>query len=120
MYNLGEIEMRFARIIWQNEPISSGALVEKCKEQLNWKKSTTYTVIRKLCERGIFKSEGGVLTSLVSEQQYSAMRSEQFVEEEFFGSLPGFLTAFSSRKKLSDREIEQIRAIIDAHEEGKI
>ena len=114
---LGIIEAKFADIIWANEPLSSGELVKKCAEELDWKKSTTYTVLKKLCERGIFQNTEGVVTSLISKQEYCAMQSEQFVEETFGGSLPAFLAAFSKRKKLSPKELEEILGMIDSYGE---
>lgn len=110
---LGVVESHFADIIWQNEPLSSGELVKLCEAELKWKKPTTYTVLRKLCERGIFQNQDGQVTSLISRQEFYAMQSERFVEETFEGSLPAFLAAFSSRKKLSEKEIAQIQQIID-------
>ena len=117
-YRLGAVERRFADLIWQNEPISSGQLVKLCQQELQWKKPTTYTVLRKLCERGIFQNEEGQVTSRISRQEFYAMQSEQFVEEAFDGSLPAFLAAFTTRKSLSAEEVAQIRRMIDAYEEG--
>ncbi len=114
---LGVVETKFAEIIWENEPLNSGELVRLCEERLNWKKSTTYTVLKKLCDRGLFKNEKSIVTSLVSKEEYSAIQSEQFVDETFDGSLPAFIAAFSKRKKLSEREIEQIRDMIDRYGE---
>ena len=111
-YTLGVVETKFAEIIWGNEPLPSGQLVKLCETELNWKKPTTYTVLRKLCERGIFKNEDGMVSSLISEQDYYAMQSEKFVEETFSGSLPGFLAAFTTRKKLTEKEIEELERII--------
>ncbi len=111
-YRLGEIEKRFADIIWSREPLTSGKLVELCSEELNWKKSTTYTVLKRVCERGLFQNEGGVVTSLVSKEEFYAKQSEKFVEETFSGSLPGFLAAFTTRKKLTEKEIEELERII--------
>lgn len=110
---LGVVETHFAEIIWANEPLSSGDLVKLCTEELGWKKSTTYTVLKKLCERGLFQNQEGTVSSLISKQEFQAMQSEQFVEETFKGSLPQFLAAFSSRKKLSDKEIAEIQRIIE-------
>lgn len=112
-YRLGEIETRFADLIWENEPLPSGELVKLAEAELSWKKSTTYTILRRLCERGIFQNDGGTVTSLISKQEFNAAQSERFVEETFKGSLPTFIAAFTKRKKLSDREIEEIRKIID-------
>ncbi len=111
-YRLAEIEMRFAEIIWKNEPLSSGELVKLCEKELNWKKSTTYTILRRLCERGLFRNEGGKVVSLVSREEFFALQSEKFVEDTFQGSLPKFLLAFVRRKKLSEQEVQELLAII--------
>lgn len=113
---LGAVEARFADLIWQNEPLASGALVRLCEEELDWKKSTTYTVLKKLCDRGIFRNEGGEVASLVSREDFYAMQSERFVAESFDGSLPAFIAAFSSRKALTAQEIAEIRRMIDGME----
>ena len=110
---LGAIEARFADLIWQNEPISSGELVKLCQQELAWKKPTTYTVLRRLCERGLFQNENSVVTSCLSRQEFYARQSEKFVEETFDGSLPAFLAAFGSRKKLDEEEINQLQQLID-------
>ena len=112
-FKLGAVESRFADLIWQNEPITSGNLVKLAKDTLNWQKSTTYTVLKRLCERGIFRNENGTVTSLLSKEDFYAVQSEQFVEETFSGSLPAFLAAFTSRKKLSEEEIAELQALID-------
>lgn len=112
-YKLGAIEMRFADIIWQNEPLTSGELVKLCEKELDWKKSTTYTILHRVCERELFQNEGGIVTSLVSKEEFLAGQSEKFVEDTFHGSLPKFLAAFTKRKKLSDKEIEELQKIID-------
>ena len=109
---MGAIESRFADIIWQREPISSTELVKLALQELGWKKSTTYTVLRRLCERGIFQNQDGAVTSLISKQDFYAVQSEQFVEETFSGSLPAFLTAFTTRKKLSEDEITELENLI--------
>ena len=109
---LGAIEARFADIIWKNEPISSGELVKICIKELSWKKSTTYTVLRKLCERGIFQNIDGMVSSVISRDDFYAVWSEEFVQETFKGSLPAFLTAFTSRKKLSEQEIFELEQLI--------
>ena len=114
-YKLGTVESRFADIIWSREPLPSRELVALCQKELNWKKPTTYTVLRKLCERGIFQNEGGMVSSIISRQDFYAMQSEKFVEETFEGSLPAFLAAFTTRKTLSSEEIEQIRKLIDSY-----
>lgn len=110
---LGVVEAKFADIIWQNEPLTSGELVKLCSEELNWKKSTSYTVLKKLCDRGIFKNERSVVTSLISKEDFYALQSEKFVEAAFEGSLPAFLAAFTKRKALSQAEIEEIKEMID-------
>lgn len=115
---LGAVESRFAEIIWQNEPLTSGELVKLCEKELEWKKSTTYTVLKKLCEKGIFQNNGGTVTSLVSKQDFYAVQSEKFIDETFEGSLPAFFAAFTKRKKLSTEEISQIRRMIDSYGEG--
>ncbi|MBQ8803748.1 MAG: BlaI/MecI/CopY family transcriptional regulator [Tyzzerella sp.] len=111
---LGIVESHFADIIWDNEPLSSGELVKLCEERLQWKKSTTYTVLKKLCERGIFQNENGTVTSQISKSEFYALQSEQFVEETFEGSLPAFIAAFTTRKQLSKEEIKEIRRMIDS------
>ena len=93
---LGAVEARFADIIWQNAPLSSGELVRICAQQLEWKKSTTYTVLKKLCERGIFQNQEGTVTPLISRRDFYARQSQRFVEENFDGSLPSFIAAFAS------------------------
>ena len=115
---LGEVQAAFAEIIWDREPIGSGELVKICEKELNWKKPTTYTVLRKLCEKGLFRNENGMVTSVVSREEFNASKSEKFVEEEFDGSLPAFLAAFMSHKKLSDSEVAEIRRMIDEYKEG--
>ena len=110
---MGAIESRFADMIWENEPVPSPELVKLAERELNWKKSTTYTVLKRLCERGIFQNQGGVVTSLISRQDFYAVQSEKFVEETFSGSLPAFLAAFTTRKKLSEEEIAELQALID-------
>lgn len=115
---LGVVESKFADIIWSHEPLHSRELVKLCEAELNWKKPTTYTVLRRLCERGIFRNEGGMVTSVISRDEFYALQSERFVEETFSGSLPAFLAAFTKRKALSPAEIAQIRRMIDDYEEG--
>ena len=114
---LGFVESKFADIIWQHEPISSGDLVKRCETELHWKKPTTYTVLRRLCERGIFQNEGGTVRSLISREEFYALQSERFVEENFSGNLPSFLAAFTRRRGLSADEIAEIRKMIDSYGE---
>ena len=115
---LGVVESHFAEIIWENEPIHSRELAKICEKELNWKRPTTYTVLRKLCERGLFQNHGGTVSSVISKQEFAARQSEQFVEETFEGSLPAFLNAFTTRKALTQEEVAQIRQMIDSYGEG--
>ncbi len=115
---LGVVESKFAELIWHSEPISSGELVKLCQCELEWKKSTTYTVLKKLCDRGIFQNSDGEVTSLISKEDFYSMQSEKFVEETFEGSLPAFIAAFTARKHLSPEEVRAIRQMIDSAEEG--
>lgn len=110
---LGAVETRFAEIIWRNEPLTTGQLVRICAEELQWKRTTTYTVLKKLSEKGIFKTENSIVSAVISRQEYEALQSEQFVEENFKGSLPAFLAAFGTRKKLTDKEIDEMKALIE-------
>lgn len=117
-YKLTESEAKFAYVIWQNEPIGSGDLVKLCEKEMDWKKSTTYTVLKKLCEKGIFQNENAVVSSLITEDEYYAKQSIRFVEDTFGGSLPKFLTTFIGAKKLSKHQAEELKKLIDEHEEG--
>lgn len=110
---LGAVEARFADIVWNNAPLGSGELVKLCAAQLEWKKSTTYTVLKKLCDRGLFQNEGGVVTVRVSRQEFQTLQSQRFVEETFDGSLPAFIAAFASGKKISPRDLADIRKMLD-------
>ena len=113
-YKLGMIESRFADIIWNNEPMTTKELVKRCAEELNWKRTTTYSILKKLSEKGFFKMEDSVVTSLVSKAEYNSIQSEKFVEETFQGSLPALVLSFGSRKKLSQEEIEELQKVIDS------
>ncbi len=117
-YKLGEIEMKFADIIWNNEPIASGELVKLAERELTWNKSTTYTILRRLSQRGIFQNNNGVVSSLVSKAEFESAQSEKFVDETFSGSLPKFLSAFAMRKKLTDKELAEIIAFVDNYKEA--
>ena len=117
-YQMGAVESRFADIIWENEPISSTELAKRSEELLKWKKSTTYTVLKRLCDKGIFQNEKGTVSSLISKRDFFALQSEKFVEENFNGSLPAFLAAFTARKNLTEDEIKQLRKMIDDFGEG--
>ncbi len=116
---LGEVQARFADIVWAREPIGSGELVRICEKELNWKKPTTYTVLRKLCEKGLFRNENGIVSAVMSRSEFYAKQSERFVEVSFSGSLPAFIAAFASQKKLSKEEVDEIQKLIDAYREGK-
>ena len=111
---MGTAEARFADVIWQNEPITSGELAKIGATDFHWKKTTSHTVLKRLCERGLFQNVGGTVTSLISREEYYARHSEQYVEETFGGSLPAFLAAFGTRKKLSDQEIEDLQKVIES------
>lgn len=115
---LAEIESRFVELVWRKEPVSSGELVLLCEKELNWKKSTTYTVLRRLCQKGILKNEEAVVTSVIKKEEYMARCSEQIVEDTFEGSLPQFVAAFMSRKKLNRKQIDEIQKLIDAYKEA--
>lgn len=117
-YQMGAVESRFADIIWENEPISSAELVKRSEELLSWKKSTTYTVLKRLCDKGIFQNNKGTVTSKISKQEFYAFQSERFVEETFSGSLPAFLAAFTARKNLTPEEVAHLRKIVAEYEEG--
>ena len=110
---LGAVESRFADIIWQNEPLASGELVKLAAEELEWKWTTTYTVLKRLCERGIFQNQNGTVSSLISRPDFYAMQSEKFVEETFDGSLPAFLAACGTRRKMSAEEIDELKRVIE-------
>lgn len=113
---LGLVESHFADIVWKNEPIHSRELIKLCEKELNWKRTTTYTVLKKLCNRGILQIQDGTITSIISKEEFYAIQSEKFVEETFAGSFPAFFNAFSSRKKLTSEEIAQVRQMIDSFE----
>lgn len=110
---LGVVESRFADIIWKNEPVTSSALVKLAGQELQWKRTTVHTVLRRLCDKGLFQNENGMVTSLVSREQFYALQSQKFVDDTFSGSLPAFLAAFSMGRKLTDAERELIQQIID-------
>ena len=109
---LGAIESRFAAIIWHNEPLTTAELIRLCSKELGWKRTTAYTVLKRLSDRGLFQNRNGTVSSLISEQDFYARQSEQFVEENFDGSLPAFLAAFGSRKRLSEGEIAELERMI--------
>lgn len=111
---MGPAETKFADIIWNNEPIASGELAKLANAEFEWKKTTSFTVLKRLCERGFFQNQNGTVTSLVSREEFYARNSESYVKNAFDGSLPAFLTSFATRKKLSDKEIDEIQRIIDS------
>ncbi len=110
---LGAVEARFADIVWANAPMTTKELVALCERELNWKRTTTYTVLKKLCERGLFLTENSTVSVLIARDEFYAMQSEKFVDDTFGGSLPAFIAAFASRKKPSEQEIEEIRRMIE-------
>ena len=112
---LGAVEARFADMIWQSAPIGSGKLVKLCEKELGWKKSTTYTMLRRLCQRGLFENRDSVVRTVVTREDFYARQSQQFVEDTFSGSLPAFLAAFTSKRDLSDEEVTQLQQLIDRH-----
>lgn len=118
-YRLGAVEARFADLIWANAPLTTGELVKLCQKELQWKRTTTYTVLKRLCEREIFETRDSVVTAKLSRQTFYACQSEEFVEESFGGSLPAFLAAFTARKKLSQADVAELRRMIESYEEGE-
>ena len=114
-----ESEYRFCLILWESEPVKSSKLVEICKEQLGWKPTTTYTVIKRLSERGVLKNENTVVTSLVSKAQVQAAEINEMVEKTFEGSLPAFVAAFTKHQKLTEKEIDAVQKMIDSYREGE-
>lgn len=112
-YKMGAAEAKFADLIWEHEPLTSGQLSKLGEGALGWKKTTCFTVLKRLCDRGIFQNQGGTVTSLISREEFYARHSEAYVEETFGGSLPAFLAAFGSRKKLNDREIDELQRLIE-------
>ena len=112
-YKLGEVESRFADIIWRHEPLSSRHLSELAERELGWKRTTTYTILKRLCDRGLFQNNSGTVTSRISKQEFFAVQTEKFVEDTFQGSLPAFLAAFGSRKQLTDTDIDELHKLIE-------
>ncbi len=117
-YKLGKMERRFANLIWQYEPLSSRTLTELCAGAFDWKRTTTYTMLKRLCERGIFQNEGGLVSALMTKNEFGAAQGEEFLNLTFGGSLPQFLAAFTRRNRLSAKEIDAIQQLIDEHREG--
>ena len=116
---LGAVQERFADLVWANEPIASGELVRICEKELQWKKPTTYTVLRKLCEKGLLRNADGIVTARISRDEFYAKKSEQIVQGSYQGSLPAFVAAFVSRNGLSAEEADKIRKMIDAFRKGE-
>ncbi len=116
---LGAVEARFADIIWKNEPLTTRELIKLCEKELNWKRTTTYTVLKKLCERGIFLTDNSMVSALISKEEFYAIQSENFVKDTFDGSLPAFLAAFSARKALTENEVNELRKMVKEYEEGR-
>lgn len=113
-FELGAIQERFADIVWAHEPIASGELAKICERELNWKRPTTYTVLRKLCEKGLLQNRDGVVASLVPREEFYSAKSQQIVEDSYRGSLPAFVASFISGKSISAEEAEEIQKMIDA------
>lgn len=116
-YKLGEMEQKFADLIWKQAPITTGELVKLCEQTFEWKRTTTYTMLKRLCLRNLFENVGGTVEIKTTREDFQAAQGEQFLMENFDGSLPRFLTAFSRRKKLSSREVAELRRLIEAYEE---
>ena len=116
-YRLGDMEQKFADLIWEKAPVGSGELAKLCEKVFAWKRTTTYTMLKRLCDRKLFAYNSGVVEVLMTREEFQAAQGEQFINDTFGGSLPRFLTAFSRRKKLGDREIAELKKLIDAYEE---
>ena len=114
---LGMVESRFADIIWEHAPLTTRELTALCQEELNWKRTTTYTVLKKLCDRGIFSTKDGMITVILSRDEFFAIQSEQFVRENFQGSLPAFIAAFTARRAPTAKELSEIKEMIALYEE---
>ena len=116
-FKLGEMEKRFADLIWNHEPVSSRTLTELCAEAFNWKRTTTYTMLKRLCDRGIFQNQNSKVSALMSKEDFQTGQGRQFLKETFDGSFPQFFAAFTRRNKLSEKEINEIQRLIDEHKE---
>lgn len=116
-YKLGVMEGRFADLIWESAPISTAELVKLCQQEFDWKRTTTYTMLKRLCQRGIFQNNNGMVVVLISKEVFSGKQSEQFVEDTFGGSLPAFIAAFVKRRRISDAEADEIQRLIDESRE---
>lgn len=113
---MGAVESRFARLIWDNEPITAAQLAKLADVELKWKKTTSYTALKRLCEKGIFRNESGTVTSVISREEYQAMQSRRFLDETCGGSLPAFLAAFTKKGELSADDLAEIRRMLDDYE----
>ena len=111
--SMGEIESRFAELIWENAPLTSSVLVQLAAKELNWKKSTTYTVLKRLSEKGLFLNDGGTIRGQITKDEYGVMLGEELIEREFCGSLPAFLAAFSKRRTLTEEELAELRSLLE-------
>lgn len=116
-WNLGEKGLAFAKIIWEHEPVSSRKLTELCEEKFGWKRTTTYTMLKNLCEKGIFENRNGTVVSLMSEEKFGMLRGDEILEDNFGGSLPKFIAAFTRRNKLSQKDIDELQTLIDHYNE---
>lgn len=116
-YKLGEMEQRFADMLWNHAPIGSGQLVKLCEKEFNWKRTTTYTMLKRLCERGIFVNEGSIVKVLMNKEEFQGGKGEEFINDNFEGSLPRFLVAFCKKKKLTDNDINELKKLIDSYKE---
>lgn len=116
-FKLGEMERKFADLIWEKAPVATGELTKLCEAAFDWKRTTTYTMLKRLCERGIFANEGGTVVIKIAREDFLGAQGEQFIEDTFGGSLPQFLAAFSRRRKLKDREIAELKKLIEDYEE---
>lgn len=117
-YDLGVMGTRFAQLIWKNAPITTAELVRQCEDAFGWKRTTTYTMLKRLCQRGLFQLEDGLLTVLITQEDFLAARSENFVEESFGGSLPAFIATFTRNRRLTQQEADAIQRLIDASRKG--
>ena len=118
-FELGAVQERFADIVWEHEPIASGELARICEKELSWKRPTTYTVLRKLCEKGLLQNRDGTVVSLVTREEFYSAKSEQIIEDSYNGSLPSFVASFISKKRISPEEADEIQRMIDAFRNGK-
>ena len=116
-YKLGEMERKFAEIIWRLSPVSTKELTEICEKEFGWKRTTTYTMLKRLCERGIFENKGGTVVVLISKDEFTLEQSQEFINETFNGSLPMFLTLFSKNNRISPQEAEEIQQLLDRYRE---